>query len=81
MATYKEIQAFVTAHHGFTVETCHIAHVLDDHGLITKRAPNRIDPSKRKKPCPHGKRPAIDDALRHFGMIYGSVSTMRLRQG
>jgi hypothetical protein len=69
MATYKEIQAYVKEQHGFTVETCHIAHVLDDHVLLSKRAPNRIDPLKRKKPCPNGKRKAIQDAIKHFGMI------------
>lgn len=69
MATYKEIQAFINKQNGFTVETCHIAHVLDDHGLIKRRAPNRIDPLKRVKPCPYGKHKAIEEALRHFGMI------------
>jgi hypothetical protein len=69
MATYKEIQAYVNGQNGFTVETCHIAHVLDDHGQISKRAPSRINPLKRKKPCPDGKRNAIEAALKHFGMI------------
>lgn len=69
MATYKEIQAYVKEQNGYTVETCHIAHVLDDHSLVTKGAPNRTDPSRRKKPCPNGKRKAIDDALKQFGML------------
>ncbi len=69
MATYKEIKNHVKRIEGVSVETCHIADVLRDHGLTTRTAPNRIDPLNPVKPCPNGKRKAIEDTLRHFGMI------------
>ena len=69
MATYKEIQRYVRLIYDVHVETCHISHVLSDHGMTTRVAPNRIDPVFRVKPCPDGKRKAIEHALRHFGMI------------
>ena len=69
MATYKEIQQAVKELAGFTVKICWIAHVLSDYGKTRRIAPNRIDPSKRKHPCPQSKRPAIEGLLRQFGMI------------
>lgn len=69
MATYAEIQRHTKRVYGVSVETCHIADVLREHGLTTRTAPNRIDPLSPVKPCPNGKRQAIEDALRHFGMI------------
>lgn len=69
MATYAEIRRYVKQINGVNVETCHIAHVLSEHGLAIRAAPNRINPNKRVKPCPNGKHKAIEDALRHFGMI------------
>ena len=69
MATYKQIQGYVNEQNGSDVETCHIAHVLADHGLTNRRAPNRIDPLTRVKPCPPKKRRAIEEALKHFRMV------------
>jgi hypothetical protein len=69
MTTYKEIQNWVKRHCGFTPKTCWIAHVLADLGLTTRQAPNRIDKTQRRHPCPVKKRPAILDALRHFDII------------
>ena len=58
----------VVATHGFMPKTCWIAHVMADHGLTRRVASNRLDPRKRKHPCPPDKRPAIENALRYFGM-------------
>jgi len=69
MATYSQIQHWVKQQHGFTPKTCWIAHVMADHGLTKRAAPNRLNPKSRKYPCPHEKRAAIDMALRHFGMV------------
>jgi len=72
MATYREIQDHIRARERFVPQTCWIAHVMSDHGLTTRLAPNRISASERAKPCPHDKRAAIEAALRHFGMIRSS---------
>jgi hypothetical protein len=69
MATYSAIRDFVRKKHGFQPVTGWVAHVKFDHGLTTRQAPNRIDPNNRTNPCPDNKRSAIEDALRHFGMI------------
>ena len=69
MATYKQIQEHVRRQTGRAVKTCWIAHVMADEGLTRRTAPNRISPTERQHPCPDGKRPAIRDALRHFGML------------
>jgi hypothetical protein len=69
MATYAEIQNYVREHYGFVAQTCWIADVLSDHGLTRRQAPNRINHTERKKPCPESKRSAIEQALIHFAMI------------
>lgn len=69
MATYAAIREYVRNKHGFQPMTGWVAHVKDDHGLVRSQAPNRLDPTKRVNNCPHDKRAAIEDALRHFGMI------------
>jgi hypothetical protein len=69
MATYSEIQNYIAAKYGFLAQTCWIAHVKADNGLTTRPAPNRINPSKRAKPCPYERRKAIEEALKHFRMI------------
>ena len=68
MATYKQIEAWVKANHGFVPKSCWIAHVKELCGLPMRKAPNRRG-RKRVYPCPEGKRRAIKSALRHFGMI------------
>jgi len=68
MATYKEIVAFVRDESGFTPQTCWIADVKERCGLKPRPAPNRYS-VERAKPCPASKRPAIESALKHFGMI------------
>ncbi|HEU0134984.1 MAG TPA: hypothetical protein VFR28_09185 [Allosphingosinicella sp.] len=69
MASYREIGEWVRATYGFTIQTCWIADVKAFHGLTRGDAPNRIDPDRKVKPCPPGKRPAIEAALAHFRMI------------
>jgi hypothetical protein len=69
MARYKDIQEYVRAKNGFVPKSCWIAEVLSDHGLTKSVAPNRRDGTQRLHPCPVGKRPAIEGALKYFGMI------------
>lgn len=69
VATYRQIQERVKSSAGFVPETCWIAHVKSDHGLVRREAFNRADSNVRRHPCPPGRRDAIEDALRHYGMI------------
>ncbi len=64
MPTYKAIQREVRMIYGFVPKTCQIAHVFELLGEKPRVAPNRIDPSVRKYPCPAEKQPAIIEALR-----------------
>lgn len=70
MATYKQIQEYVKAHDGVSVKTCHIAHVKHMHGFKMKKAPNRISPDSRVYECPDKFVPLIEQAMKHFGMIF-----------
>jgi hypothetical protein len=67
LATYKVIQSEVRTANGFVPKTCWIAHVLEQLGSKPRVAPNRIDASARKNPCPEEKRGAIIEALRKLG--------------
>ena len=69
MATYREISAWTKANLGFGAQTCWIADVKDTFGLTRGNAPNRVSSTNKVKPCPADKRPGIEAALRHFGMI------------
>ncbi|MCL6545556.1 MAG: hypothetical protein K6T61_10035 [Bryobacteraceae bacterium] len=69
MATYPEIQMEVRRRFGYTPKTCWIAHVKAIHGLTRGISPNRIDPHRRKHPCPPNKRADIEEVLRYFKMI------------
>jgi hypothetical protein len=68
MATYDQIQEYVSARHRFVPKTCWIAHVKEMVGLPVTRAWNRRC-DKREQPCPPGKVEPIKDAFRHFGLI------------
>ncbi len=68
MPTYEQIQAWVKNKHGFVPKTCWIAHCKELNNLPLGRAPNRQG-SSRVEPCPPGKRLAIEEAFRQFGMI------------
>ena len=69
MATYAEIQKFVQRHHGFVPKPGWITHVEKVHGISSLRAVNRARRGRGVAPCPPEKREAIEEALRHFGMI------------
>lgn len=69
MATYRQISDWLRARHGFSAQTCWIADVKEEYGLTRSAAPNRIDPSRKVKPCPPHRRDAIRGALAHFRMI------------
>jgi hypothetical protein len=69
MATYLQIQNRVRKEKGFVPKSCWIAHVKSDYGLTKRIAPNRIDTSARKHPCPGDKRKPIVNALKYFQMI------------
>lgn len=69
MATYREIQEYVRDKYGHCVKTCWIAHVKELNGLPLRAAHNRKSADSREVPCPDEKRPEIEDAMRHFGMI------------
>ncbi|OFW53081.1 MAG: hypothetical protein A2146_00360 [Actinobacteria bacterium RBG_16_67_10] len=46
-----------------------IAHVKEVHGVPTLRGANRARRERDIEPGPPEKREAIEEALRHFGMI------------
>jgi hypothetical protein len=66
--TYIDIQAHVRAHHGFTPRTGWIAHVKEANGLTLRPTHNR-GASARVVPCPPERWSAIEEALRHFGLL------------
>ncbi len=69
MATYKQIQAEIKKRYGYSAVTGWIAHVKEHHGLTTRTAHNRIDPTKRVNPCPSKKWKDIEKVMQSFGMI------------
>lgn len=69
MATDVEIQKFVQQRHGFIPKTEWIAHVKAVHNIPTLREAKRARQDRAVEPCPPEKREAIEEALRHFGMI------------
>jgi hypothetical protein len=69
MATDPEIQKFVQRHHGFIPKAGWIAHVKEAHGISTLRGANLARRGRDIEPCPAEKREAIEEALRHFGLI------------
>jgi len=69
MATDVEIQKFVQHRHGFIPKTEWIAHVKAVHSIPTLREAERTRHARALEPCPADKREAIEEALRHFGVI------------
>jgi hypothetical protein len=65
VTTYSEI---VQRRNGF-VPTTGITHVKALSGLPTRRAANRAGRGRHVVPWPAEKREAIEQALRHFGLI------------
>jgi len=66
--TYGKIRAWRYARHGFSPRTGWIAHVKELSGLRLRPTHNRRDP-RRVDPCPPERRAAIEEALRHFGIL------------
>ena len=50
-------------------KTAWIAHVKQVHGIPTLREADRARHDRDVEPCPQEKREAIEEALRHFGVI------------
>jgi hypothetical protein len=69
MATDAEIQKFVQQHHGFIPKPGWIAHVKEVHDIPTLRGAKRARRGRDAEPCPPEKREAIEEALRHFGVM------------
>ena len=69
MATYAQIQKFVQRRHGFIPKMGWILHVKEVHGISTLRGASRARRGRDVEPCPPEKREAIEEALRHFGLI------------
>jgi hypothetical protein len=70
MATYQQIKDHVRREFGFKIHhTCWIADVKARYGLTARIAANRQSTDSRVVSCPPDKVPAIEAALRHFGMI------------
>jgi hypothetical protein len=66
--TYIDVQARVRVTHGFTPKTAWIAHVKQANGLTVRSTHNRRA-LLRVDPCPLGRQAAIEEALRHFGIL------------
>ena len=70
-ATYQEIKDYVLEHSGLKVSSLYIAQVKQKHGIIERECYNAPKTEGGKVPqCPEEKVEAIEEALRHFGMIY-----------
>lgn len=69
-ATYQEIKDYVLEHSGLKVSSLYIAQVKQKHGIIERECYNAPKTEGGRVPqCPEEKVVAIEDALRHFGMI------------
>jgi hypothetical protein len=68
MATYFQIQLYVTQKYGWTPETCWISDAKKKCGLPVKDTPNRKG-EEPVKPHPEDKLPAIKEAFEHFGIL------------
>jgi len=68
--TYKQIQEYVLAHTGLKVSALYIAQVKAKHGIIERENYNKPKTEGNRVPkCPPEKEKAIEDAMKHFGMI------------
>ena len=69
-ATYQEIKDYVLEHSGLKVSSLYIAQVKQKHGIIERECYNAPKSESGRVPqCPEEKGAAIEEALRHFGMI------------
>ena len=69
-ATYEEIKAYVLNQTGLQVSSLYIAQVKRECGIIERENYNKPKMEDAKQPqCPDEKKKAIEEALKHFGMI------------
>lgn len=69
-ATYQEIKDYVLEHSGLKISSLYIAQVKQKHGIIERECYNAPKSENSRVPqCPEEKVEAIEDALRHFGML------------
>ena len=69
-ATYEEIKAYVLEQTGLQVNSLYIAQVKRECGIIERENYNKPITEDAKQPqCPEEKKKAIEEALKHFGMI------------
>ncbi|KXV06434.1 hypothetical protein CR51_11925 [Caballeronia megalochromosomata] len=63
----RRIREFAKRQHGIAAQNCWIAQVKAENGLSMRSS--RRTSEERVKPCPDRYRPAIEEAMRHFGMM------------
>ena len=68
-ATYDEIKAYVSEKYGYKIPSLYIAQVKEKVGLAKRENYNTGEGKGVVPHCPPEKEEAINDALRHFGMI------------
>jgi hypothetical protein len=69
MNTYAKLMQRARELGARSVKPCHVAHVKDHYGLITRQAANRINSDKCKHPCPPNNWRPIEQALRECGLL------------
>lgn len=69
-ATYSKIKDYVMEHRCLKVSSLYIAQLKQKHGSIEQECYNAPKTESSRVPqCPEEKVVAIEDALRHFGII------------
>ena len=69
-ATYQDIKDYVLENSGLKVSSLYIAQVKQKCGIIERDNYNKPKSEDAKQPqCPPDKEKAINEALKHFGMI------------
>ena len=69
-ATYGQIKERVLEQTGLKVSSLYIAQIKQKHGIIERENYNKAKSEDARQPkCPPDKERAIEEALRHFGMI------------
>ena len=75
-ATYEQIQEWIQEKYGFHVTHLNIAQVKRKHGIVERKNYNKPKtPDSRQPGCPDDKVKAIEDALKHFQMIWSGIKS------
>lgn len=70
-ATYDEIRDWVQDNYGFHVTNLNIAQVKRKYGIIERENYNKPKSDDSRQPrCPEEKVKAIEEAMKHFKMIF-----------